>query len=275
MLSCCTLTLAAFAAKDRDWQVGRVLDSAMSRSVYETGTVTHTSGAATAYGSATANTTGSASTIGNVTTLQSSTAMSGMATARSESVSSTAIQRVAVQTNELLLVTHRYLYVIEDTRSYATGRLLMNALANRKHGCRFVVGEDIQYVQEKGYLWVLDPDGKECKIPIVRQQVLEKDGSATGGAPPGYSGGPAAPNPPQPVPPATPRDLIEIAFTSNPPGALVSIYGMAVGRTPFITKLAPGTYKAVFSVDGYYDLTQSVSIGPGCSNLVHAAFELK
>jgi len=66
-----------------------------------------------------------------------------------------------------------------------------------------------------------------------------------------------------------------MAFTSNPPGALVSIFGTAVGRTPFITKLAPGTYKAKFSVDGYYDLAQSTSVGPGYSNLVHAAFELK
>jgi hypothetical protein len=159
----------------------------------------------------------------------------------------------------------------------------MNALANRKHGCRFVIGEDIKYAQEKGYLWVLDPDGKECKIPIIRQQVLEKDSSATGGAPlpaPAMEvlatrAGPTAPNPPQPVPPATSGDLIEMAFTSNPPGALVSIYGTAVGRTPFITKLEPGTYKAVFSVNGYYDVTQSISIGPGYSNLVHATFELK
>jgi len=99
VLASCILNLAAFAAKDRDWQVGRVLDSAMSRSVYDIGTVTHTSGTATASGAATANTTGSALTIGNLTTLQSGTAMSGTATARSETVSSTAIQRVAVQTN--------------------------------------------------------------------------------------------------------------------------------------------------------------------------------
>jgi hypothetical protein len=61
--------------------------------------------------------------------------------------------------------------VIRDTKSYASGALIRNAIVNRKHGCRFVVGEDIKYVQEKGDLWVLDPDGKECKIPILRQQV--------------------------------------------------------------------------------------------------------
>jgi hypothetical protein len=50
VLSSCILTLAALAAKDRNWQVGRVLDFAMSHAVYDTGTVTHTSGTATASG---------------------------------------------------------------------------------------------------------------------------------------------------------------------------------------------------------------------------------
>jgi hypothetical protein len=67
--------------------------------------------------------------------------------------------------------------------------------------------------------------------------------------------------------------LADMAFSSNPPGALVTMYGAPIGRTPFTIRLAPGTYKAVFSADGYYDLTQSVSVGPGYSNTVHAAFE--
>jgi hypothetical protein len=71
------------------------------------------------------------------------------------------------------------------------------------------------------------------------------------------------------------RFLADIAFTSNPPGALVSMYGAPIGRTPFTTRLAPGAYKAVFSADGYYNLTQRIVVGPGYSNTVHAAFELK
>jgi len=275
----CVLPLALSAAKDRDWQIGRVLDSAMSRQVYTLGSITNTSGSATASGVATANTTSTATTIGNTTALQSSTSVNSTAAASGQSTSYTAIQRAAVQTNELLIVTHRYLYVIEDTRTYAPG-FLINALANRKRGCRFVVGEDIKYAQEKGYLWVLDPDGKECKVPIMRQQVLEKDNLAAGGAPPPapameVRAARASPTSnPLPLAPLT-DGLVEIAFTSNPAGALVTMYGAAVGRTPFITKLAPGTYKAVFSASGYYDLTESVSVGPGYSNIVHAAFEVK
>jgi hypothetical protein len=71
-------------------------------------------------------------------------------------------------------VTDRYLYIIEDSRSFVPGRPLMNAINNRHHGCRFIVGEDIKYAQEKGYLWILDPDGRECKVPVLRQQVKSR-----------------------------------------------------------------------------------------------------
>ena len=71
------------------------------------------------------------------------------------------------------------------------------------------------------------------------------------------------------------RFLVDISFTSTPPGAVVSMYGTLVGRTPFTTRLVPGTYQAVFAADGFHDLSQSVSVGPGYSKTVHAAFALK
>jgi hypothetical protein len=168
LLTC--MSVAVVAAKDRAWQLGRVLDSALSRQIVTLGSVTNTSGTTTASGVAVGNTAGTATTVGNTTTLQGTTAINGSATASSQSTSYTAIQRAAVQNNELLIVTDRYLYVIEDSRSYMPGRPLMNAINNRHHGCRYIVGEDIKYAQEKGYLWILDPDGRECKVPIVRQQ---------------------------------------------------------------------------------------------------------
>jgi hypothetical protein len=69
--------------------------------------------------------------------------------------------------------------------------------------------------------------------------------------------------------------MVDMAFSSNPPGAMVTMYGAPVGRTPFTTRLAPGTYKAVFSADGYSDLTQNISVGPGYPNTVRAMFEWK
>jgi hypothetical protein len=71
------------------------------------------------------------------------------------------------------------------------------------------------------------------------------------------------------------RFLVDMAFTSTPPGALVSLYGTPVGRTPFTTRLAPGTYKAVFSAEGYAPVTQSIAVGPGHPNTVQAAIEMK
>jgi hypothetical protein len=138
-----------------------------------------------------------------------------------------------------MIVADKYFYVIRDTLSYIPGALLGNALANRKHGCRFIVGEDIKYAQEKGYLWVLDPDGKECKIPILRQQLrgeiaLDRDKftkpiptvtvSATATAPTLATTAPAS-------------GLVDVPFTSNPSGALVSFSGMAGCYTPCVIKL--------------------------------------
>ena len=80
---------------------------------------------------------------------------------------------MTVRDTELLIVGTDYAYVIEDP--YATsGPLLRRAITNRKHGCRFIIGEDIKYVQEKGKLVVLDPDGKECKLDIVKQERVQQ-----------------------------------------------------------------------------------------------------
>jgi len=39
----------------------------------------------------------------------------------------------------------------------------------RSH-CRFIVGDDVKYRQEKSMLRVVDADGKECTGEIVRQE---------------------------------------------------------------------------------------------------------
>jgi len=129
------------AAKEREWKTAHVLDSRSRISSYVTGSTTNTSGA--------------------------------------PDMSRTDLERVTVKASELLLAGEGYFYVIEDQRMQA-GSPLTKALANRKHGCRFVVGEDVKYAQEKGDLWVLDEDGKECKVTILKQQKRDADAKPVG-----------------------------------------------------------------------------------------------
>jgi hypothetical protein len=66
-----------------------------------------------------------------------------------------------------------------------------------------------------------------------------------------------------PAPPATAASLFDVTFTSTPSSALVTINRQPIGRTPFITKLPPGIYKAVFSVNGYATVSNDVAVGVG------------
>jgi len=67
--------------------------------------------------------------------------------------------------------------------------------------------------------------------------------------------------------------IVDITFTSTPANALVSIGGMALGRTPFTTKIPLGYYKATFSVYGYANSIESLSVGNGYPTTVNAMLQ--
>ena len=162
LLALCTSALAK--DKDRDWKLGRVLDSTSSKSTFTTGATSTTN----TNGTATANTNGTATTTGGTTSLNATTTASG----QSQQTTSTVVHHMTIRDTELLIVGSDYAYVIEDPYA-VSGPLLKRAITNRKHGCRFIIGEDIKYVQEKGKLIVLDPDGKECSLDIVKQEKVQ------------------------------------------------------------------------------------------------------
>jgi hypothetical protein len=161
MISVCCLVAAA-ATKQRDWKTARVLDSSSDLSSYVTGSSTTTNSSGTATGNSTTTTTSPVPGMATSNTM-------GNATVQGQSTSYSTIHRVTIQSNQLVLAAEGYLYVISDQRM-TSGPLLRKALANRKHGCRFVVGEDVKYSQDKGDLYILDADEKECKSPILRQE---------------------------------------------------------------------------------------------------------
>jgi len=90
--------------------------------------------------------------------------------------SSTSLDFLNLRDNQVAILSDQFAYIVEDTR--ASGRkglvsVKAHAIANRRHGYRYIVGDDVKYWQEKGVLRVIDTDGKECKTDIVRQERLK------------------------------------------------------------------------------------------------------
>jgi hypothetical protein len=140
------LALTCAAGQPRAWKRGKVVGSATNTAVYARGSTT------------TATTTGTVSPgYGAGSTVQANT------------TATTTIRHVQVDTNTLLIVGDDYVYTVQDSRR-GGGGLLTTAIANRKHGCRFIVGDEINYAQDKRDMHVLDADGKECKLQIIRQE---------------------------------------------------------------------------------------------------------
>ena len=149
------IAVFAFAAKQRDWKTGRVTDAESYRRTYASG------------GTSQSTTTG---TVGPDYGAGSTVSATTSTTNR--------VEHTQVRTSLVLIVGERYVYYVEDSTtrggptegSYGAGYQLGRMMRNRKHGCRFVVGEDVKYAQEKGTLYVVDADGKECSLGILRQE---------------------------------------------------------------------------------------------------------
>jgi hypothetical protein len=79
---------------------------------------------------------------------------------------------MTVQDTQLLIVADDFLYIVNDT--VLKGRelygSLARAIANRKHGCHVIIGDPVQYAQDRAMLIVKDVDGKECRMEIVPQE---------------------------------------------------------------------------------------------------------
>jgi hypothetical protein len=63
----------------------------------------------------------------------------------------------------------QFTYVVEQTTIRPAGGLLTRGIAARRH-CRLIVGESVKYAQRKSAFYVIDADGKECKLEVIRQE---------------------------------------------------------------------------------------------------------
>lgn len=144
--------LLAGKKPEPQWQTGKVLDSRLAKSSVPVGSTTNTTSTATATGS------------------------DGVATASGQSTSSTRVDFANIRDNQLVILGDEFAYIVEDTRvsgGHGLVSITTHAIANRKHGCRFIVGDSVKYWQEKALLHVVDADSKECKVDILRQERLK------------------------------------------------------------------------------------------------------
>jgi hypothetical protein len=146
-----TLAVASLLhAKDPIWKTGKVMDSASARHYIQTGSTTNI------------NASGTAVSTGSVTTAD----VNGTANSR--------VDNTAVVDTQLIIAGDEYVYTVNDSVQKAVGipthGIITRSIANRKHGCRYVIGDGIQYAQDKNALLVKDADGKECKLEILRQE---------------------------------------------------------------------------------------------------------
>jgi hypothetical protein len=73
-----------------------------------------------------------------------------------------------VKENHVVIEGVDYTYTINDETVRQPGTISFD----HAHGCRYIVGEEIQYATEKRLMYVRDVDCKECKVEILRQEKL-------------------------------------------------------------------------------------------------------
>jgi hypothetical protein len=86
----------------------------------------------------------------------------------------TSVHHTALQDTTIVIAGTDMAFTVNDSVQKAVGLpmqgIARRAIANRNHGCQYIVGDQIEYAQEKNSLWVKDANGKECKLDILRQE---------------------------------------------------------------------------------------------------------
>ena len=146
------------SAKDRTWLTGKLTDSRSVKTTVNRGSVTHAD--------SNARTTGAIDNSGSV-----DLSTSASSTAQTIPLSDT------VTDTQYLIIGEQYILTVEDIVKKREGGGLLgaarNAVVNSRHGCRLIVNDSVRYAQEKSTVYVIDADGKECKMNLIRQERIQ------------------------------------------------------------------------------------------------------
>jgi hypothetical protein len=138
--SCAALVIAlaypCFGAKKRDWQPGKVLDADVYE--YQTQSGSHTGGRVDGKGNVGLDTTNSTET---------------------------------VKQTRYVIIGGSYRYVVEETNAssdWGPDHALITRRLRRR--CHLIVGDSIQFAEDRTTLRLIDADGRECKLEVLRQE---------------------------------------------------------------------------------------------------------
>jgi hypothetical protein len=239
VLLLCLGVFAQAKKPDPEWKIGKILDE--SRARYYAGTLNNSSGTATENGSW--NGSATSTSIGDSTTTQASGGYSGT---RNTSVygSSTPIYRVFDN------------LVIEGTDSvYITSERLRWRWSKSAH---VAVNEPVRYYQDGRKLHVLDEDGKEHVIEVVKEirklpaLIAQAEAPAQGAS----------------SPPTPSAGQTSVAIDSTPSGGDIEIDGAFVGNTPSTISLSSGSHMVAVKKTGYNPWSRTLNITSGAVHLI-------
>jgi len=222
---------------EHQWSEGKVLDE--SRARFFAGMLNDSSSQTTESGSlsGTANST----SIGNTTNTQVNGSYSGNRTT-STSGTSTPIYRVY---DNLMIEGVDSVYVTSERLRWRWSK-----------GAHVAVNGSVKYYVEGRKLHILDEDGKEHAVEILKQ--IRKPSPVVASGPVVKT---EAREYSQSV--ASPMPSVSVSFDSTPTGADIEIDGAFVGNTPSTINVAAGSHDIAVKKKGFADWTKKLNVTGG------------
>jgi hypothetical protein len=237
--ACLTLLLVIVATSvegkktEHQWLEGKVLDE--NRARYFAGMVNNSSSQTTENGSLSGN--ANSTSIGDTTNTQMSGSYSGTRTT-STSGTSTPIYRVY---DNLMIEGVDTVYVTSERLRWRWSK-----------SAHVAVNEPVKYYAEGRKLHILDDDGKEHSVEIVKEIRKPQPSTNLTSLP--------SPRTESAVPkPMAPTQMAAISIESTPPGADIEIDGAFVGNTPSTVNVAAGSHDIAVKKKGFADWTKKLT----------------
>lgn len=254
LLFCLALSLTAFAAQNQghQWLVGRILDEGRARDF--AGIANNSSSSATASGSA--NGAADSTSSGTSTNTTPSAASSGAG-----KTSNSGFSRPIYRVHENLLLEG------SDTVYVTSERILLR----RSKSAHVAVNGEVRYYVDGRNLHILDEDGKEHTVAIIKE-IKKSPSHGTTAAWPTAPDTPAtnasstfAPSEQPAAPLAGPT--ASVLIDSKPSGADIEIDGAFVGNTPSSVELSTGDHAVRISRKGFRPYEKKIHVSGGKINL--------